>query len=118
MWIGLFALSVEFARGRVSAPYRRRGTEITMFESAGRGRSGRVAVDPGARARDTDAGIHAQQISRYRSMSPVRKLEIVFELSAAVDALLAAGIRQRQPQLDDAGVRAEMVRLKSGGTGS
>lgn len=73
-----------------------------MSESAGRDRSRRAEVDPGVRARDTDAGIHAQRIRRYRSMSPVRKLEIVFELSAAVDALLAAGIRQRQPQLDDA----------------
>lgn len=71
-----------------------------------------------ARPRDTGAEIHAEQISRYRSMSPVRKLEIVFELNAAVDALLAAGIRQRQPQLDEIGVRAEMVRLKYGATGS
>ena len=70
------------------------------------------------RSRDTSAEIHALQISRYRSMSPLRKLEIVFELNAAIDALLTAGIRQRQPQLDEAGVRAEMVRLKYGATGS
>lgn len=69
---------------------------------------------PSARPRDTDRGVHARQVERYRSLSPVRKLEMAFELSAAVDALLVAGIRQRKPDIDDAGVRAEMIRLKYG----
>lgn len=73
--------------------------------------------EPSARSRDTSPAIHAQQIERYRAMSPARKLELVFELSAAVDALLAAGIRRRRPAIDEASLRAEMLRLKYGGEG-
>jgi hypothetical protein len=89
-----------------------------MIDDTARRRLSRGTSVPSARPRDTRVDVHAEQIARYRSMSPERKLEIVFELTAAVDALLVAGIRRRQPQLDDAGVRAEMVRLKYGATPS
>lgn len=94
----------------------REATEVPMIDDTDRRRNSQDVTMPRARPRDTSVDIHTEQIARYRAMSPERKLEIVFDLSAAVDALLVAGIRQRRPQLDDAGVRAEMVRLKYGAT--
>jgi hypothetical protein len=72
---------------------------------------------PTARSRDTSPALPAQQIERYRAMSPSRELELTFELCAAVDALLAAGIRRRRPAIDESSRREEMLRLKYGRQG-
>ena len=69
------------------------------------------------RPRDTSPEVHDLQLALYQQLSPQRKLEIVFDLSAAVDALLEAGIRERNPGIDGQTLRGEMRRLKYGRSG-
>ena len=59
---------------------------------------------------DTHPDVEARMIEGYRAMSPVRKLEIVAELTRTVNELALADIRRRHP---NAGEREQRLRLAS-----
>ena len=63
------------------------------------------------RSADTTAEAHALQLEVYRSLSPVKRLELAITMSDDVMAMTVAGIRSRRPDLDADAVTAELHRI-------
>jgi hypothetical protein len=64
-------------------------------------------VDP----RDTDPEIRRRQLAAYRRMTPAQRVELAFEMSEEARAISLAGIRARNPHLDEAAARKELLRM-------
>lgn len=65
-------------------------------------------------AEDTPPEVRELQFERWRAMTPLERARVAGELSVAVAALAEAGIRAESPELDEVGVRYEMVRRRYG----
>ena len=61
---------------------------------------------------DTDPKVEAFLIERYRAMSPLEKLEIVRRLNRSLIALSEAGVRQRQPGIEERELRLRVAALR------
>jgi hypothetical protein len=64
--------------------------------------------------RDTDDAAYQAQIAALRALGMEGRLQRGIELSENVRALTEAGIRQRQPELTEAQVRYELLRILYG----
>jgi hypothetical protein len=64
--------------------------------------------------RDTEPDIRRRQLDIYRSMSPAQRVEAAVDLSEDVRRIAIDGIRMRNPELDDARVHQELLRLLHG----
>jgi hypothetical protein len=47
----------------------------------------------------------------YRRMSPSRRLQLIFEMNEQLRELLAAGVRDRNPDYTEAHVKMAVIRL-------
>lgn len=66
---------------------------------------------------DTSPAAHAVQLELYRHAGPRRRLEIAAELSDALREIARAGVRSRLPELSEAEVTSEVLRIFYGRTG-
>lgn len=65
-------------------------------------------------ATDTTARALAIQESIFRRMTAEQRLRIALEMSDTIRELALAGLRARRRDLDDAGLRRELLRLMYG----
>ncbi len=63
---------------------------------------------------DTSAEVAALLVERWRSMTPTDKFRAVDAANRSVEALAAAGVRQRHPGASDEEVRRRVVALRIG----
>jgi len=70
------------------------------------------------RAMDTSPAAHALQLQLYRQAGPGRRAEIAAELSDAIREFARAGVRARHPELSEAQVTRELLRVFYGDNGS
>jgi hypothetical protein len=61
--------------------------------------------------RDTDPAVRRRQLEAYRRMTPQQRVELAFQMSEDLRAISLAGIRARHPELDEAAVAEELVRI-------
>lgn len=66
---------------------------------------------------DTSPAAHAIQMRLYREAGPQRRAEMAAEMSDLIREMCRAGVRARHPELSDAEVRREMLRIFYGRTG-
>lgn len=64
--------------------------------------------------RDTDDATYQAQLAALRALGMEGRLQRGIELSENVRALTEAGIRRRQPELSEAQVRHELLRILYG----
>jgi hypothetical protein len=69
-------------------------------------------------ASDTSPAAHALQLRLYREAGPERRAEIAAELSEVIRDLCRAGVRMRHPELSEAEVTREMLRIFYGRGGN
>ena len=65
-------------------------------------------------AADTTLEAARIQFAIIRRLSPGRRLELAFQLSASIRHLAAAGVRSRHPTYTEAQVRLAVIRLTLG----
>ena len=63
---------------------------------------------------DTTPEAAAVQLEIFRRMSPERRLELAFEMSANLREVVAAGVRSRHPDYGEQEVRLAVIRLTLG----
>ncbi len=63
---------------------------------------------------DTTREAALVQLQIYKKMTPQRRLELAFALSAELRELVASGVRARHPDYDDNQVRLAVARLTLG----
>lgn len=63
---------------------------------------------------DTDRDVFRRQVERWRSMSPVERLELADQLSADVAELAMAAIRFERPDATSSEIRYELTRRRYG----
>ena len=62
-------------------------------------------------SQDTSPQAWHAQLDIYRSMSPIQKLNIAFELADTSRALLEAGVRRQYPQYSEDQVHEAILKL-------
>jgi hypothetical protein len=67
-----------------------------------------------AAARDTTATARHAQLSVFRELGPIGRLEASFEMSEEMRRVLADGVRARHPEYDEAAVAQALLRLLYG----
>lgn len=68
--------------------------------------------DPRSGPSDTSPEIEAMQIEGYRRMSVEEKMALVVDLNRTVDALAAAGIRERHGDISERELRIRIAALR------
>jgi hypothetical protein len=63
---------------------------------------------------DTTATARHAQLSVFRELGPIGRLEASFEMSEEMRSVLADGVRARHPEYDEAAVAHELLRLLYG----
>lgn len=63
---------------------------------------------------DTDPEVRRRQLDVYRTMTPQQRVEVALALSEDVRQIAIDGIRRRNPELSDAQVHEEWLRLLHG----
>jgi hypothetical protein len=67
-----------------------------------------------AAAKDTTARARHAQLSTFRELGPIGRLEASFEMSEEMRRVLADGVRARNPEYDEAAVAQALLRLLYG----
>lgn len=63
---------------------------------------------------DTSPDVAQLLVERWRSMTPIDKFRAVDAANRSVEALSAAGVRQRHPEASDEEVRRRVIALRIG----
>lgn len=77
------------------------------------GRGNLVSVRP----IDTDPEVRRRQVAFYRGLSPEERVDAAVEIAELARSTTLAGITARHPELDDDGVKAELLVIMHGGLG-
>ena len=73
-----------------------------------------MAAEPPALADDTSSDAERHQIELWRRMTPTQKLALVSSASRSVQAMAAAGVRQRYPRASDREIFLRLAVLRLG----
>ncbi len=63
---------------------------------------------------DTHPDAAAVQLEIFRRMTPEQRMRMAFEMSESLRNVALAGLRSRRPDLDEDGLRRELLRIMYG----